>query len=359
MIRLENVTKTYRTNAGRHTVFRDLNLEIPSGCGMAFLGRNGVGKTTLVNIIGGAEKADSGRIYTSSSVSWPVGLAGGFQPSLTPRENVKFVARLYADKREIRRVVEYVRDFAEIGEYFDMPVRTLSSGMKSRISFGLSMAFDFDYYLIDEVTAVGDPQFRKKCDDLLRKKRALNAGFVVVSHQMGIVRAFCNRAAVLSHDGVRVYDDVESAIKVYHQMDQAAAAAETASMPQQQQPLAMRVTPLVEQRLAGFLFPGGKAWFEPARRLLRARLQIVAAFADVPISQFVLCDSATGVWMPIEAQASASPNLATMHPDLPWGKQSRFVFDLSVNLAARPVHPAIMARCGDDYRPLIHFVFAK
>lgn len=215
MIRLEKICKSYRTQVGRHTVLRDLDLEIPSGVGVAFLGRNGVGKTTLINIIGGAEPADSGRIVTESSISWPVGLAGGFQPSLSAKDNVKFVARLYSKKEDIPRVVNFVREFAEIGEYFDMPTRTYSSGMRSRVSFGLSMAFDFDYYLIDEVTAVGDPQFRKKCEAALLEKRERKAGFLVVSHQMDIVRKFCSSAIVLTHAGARQYADLEEAIKAY------------------------------------------------------------------------------------------------------------------------------------------------
>lgn len=216
MIRLEKITKVYRTRSGKHTVFRDLDLEIPGGTGVAFLGRNGAGKTTLVNIIGGAEPADSGRIVTDASISWPVGMAGGFQPSLSAKENVKFVARLYSEKKDIPRIIDYVRDFAEIEEYFDMPIRTYSSGMRSRVSFGLSMAFDFDYYLIDEVTAVGDPQFRHKCEAaLLEKRNDRKSGFIVVSHQMEIVRKFCTSAVVLTHDGVRHYADLEEAIKVY------------------------------------------------------------------------------------------------------------------------------------------------
>ncbi|MCX8146183.1 MAG: ABC transporter ATP-binding protein [Azovibrio sp.] len=215
MIRLENVSKSYRTQAGRHWVFRDLNLEIPTGTGLAVLGRNGVGKTTLINIIGGAETVDSGRLVTDARISWPVGLAGGFQPSLTARDNVKFVARLYAEKEEIPEIVRRVRDFAEIGEYFDMPTRTYSSGMRSRVSFGLSMAFDFDYYLIDEVTAVGDPEFRKKCDRALQEKKEKGAGFIVVSHAMDIVRRFCTQAIVLTSSGITHFDDIEQAIKVY------------------------------------------------------------------------------------------------------------------------------------------------
>lgn len=215
MIRVENVTKTYRTQQGRHTVFKELSFEIPTGAGLAVLGRNGAGKSTLINIIGGAETVDSGRLVTDGHISWPVGLAGGFQPSLTARDNVKFVARLYAEKHEIPAIVERVRDFAEIGEYFDMPTRTYSSGMRARIAFGLSMAFDFDYYLIDEVTAVGDPHFRKKCDRALMEKKEKGAGFIVVSHAMDIVRRFCNQAIVLTSDGITHFDDIEQAIKLY------------------------------------------------------------------------------------------------------------------------------------------------
>lgn len=217
MIRIENLSKTYRTKSGPHPVFRDLNLDIPSGTGLAVLGRNGAGKTTLVNIIGGAENADSGRIVCDARISWPVGLAGGFQPSLTARDNVKFVARLYSEKSELPGIVDYVRDFAEIGEYFDMPVGTYSSGMHSRVSFGLSMAFDFDYYLIDEVTSVGDPQFRSKCDKALEEKREKGAGFIVVSHTMDIVRRFCTVALVLTSQGGRFFEDIEQAIKVYQE----------------------------------------------------------------------------------------------------------------------------------------------
>lgn len=215
MIRITGLTKTYRTHAGVHTVFDNLECEIPSGAGLALLGRNGAGKSTLINILGGAEFADSGEIVSDARISWPVGLAGGFQPSLTARDNVKFVARLYAEKEEVPIIVERVREFAEIGEYFDMPTRTYSSGMRSRVSFGLSMAFDFDYYLIDEVTSVGDPQFRKKCSAALKEKKNAGAGFIVVSHQMDIIREFCNAALVFGTGGARYYDNLEEAIKAY------------------------------------------------------------------------------------------------------------------------------------------------
>jgi capsular polysaccharide transport system ATP-binding protein len=216
MIRLEKVTKVYRTDSGRHYVFHDLDLEIATGASVGILGSNGAGKTTLLNIIGGIDRPDSGRVVSDGTISWPVGLQGGFQGSMTGRENVKFVCTLYAKKSEIRDKIEYVRDFAEIGEYFDMPVKTYSAGMRSRVAFGLSMAFDFDYYLIDEVTAVGDPHFRKKCEAVLAQKRA-RSGFVLVSHQMDLIRKTCNVAVVLGSAGAEVFDDVGAAIKRYQE----------------------------------------------------------------------------------------------------------------------------------------------
>lgn len=128
---------------------------------IALIGHNGAGKSTLLKMIGGIDRPDSGKIITNKTISWPVGLAGGFQGSLTGRENVKFVARLYVKKENVNNIVDFVRDFSELGKYFDMPIKTYSSGMRARLGFGLSMAFKFDYYLVDEITAVGDAKFKK------------------------------------------------------------------------------------------------------------------------------------------------------------------------------------------------------
>ncbi|HHQ4051956.1 TPA: ABC transporter ATP-binding protein, partial [Citrobacter freundii] len=140
MIKVENLTKSYITSKGRHYVFKDLNFELPTGKSVALIGRNGAGKSTLLRMIGGIDHPDSGMITTDQTISWPVGLAGGFQGSLTGRENVKFVARLYASKDELKEKIEFVQDFSELGKYFDMPIKTYSSGMRSRLGFSLSMA---------------------------------------------------------------------------------------------------------------------------------------------------------------------------------------------------------------------------
>ena len=215
MIKIENLTKSYRTPAGRHYVFKNLNIEIPSEKSVAFIGRNGAGKSTLLRMIGGIDRPDSGKIITNKTISWPVGLAGGFQGSLTGRENVKFVARLYAKQEELKEKVEFVEEFAELGKYFDMPIKTYSSGMRSRLGFGLSMAFKFDYYIVDEVTAVGDARFKEKCAQLFNERHK-ESSFLMVSHSLNSLKEFCDVAIVFKDDNaVSFYEDVQEGIEEY------------------------------------------------------------------------------------------------------------------------------------------------
>ena len=222
MIKIENLTKSYRTPTGRHYVFKDLNIEIPSGKSVAFIGRNGAGKSTLLRMIGGIDRPDSGKIITNKTISWPVGLAGGFQGSLTGRENVKFVARLYAKQEELKEKIEFVEEFAELGKYFDMPIKTYSSGMRSRLGFGLSMAFKFDYYIVDEVTAVGDARFKEKCAQLF-KERHKESSFLMVSHSLNSLNKFCDVAIVFKNSYIiGYYENVQSGIdeyKMYQDLD--------------------------------------------------------------------------------------------------------------------------------------------
>ncbi|WP_312828335.1 ABC transporter ATP-binding protein [Pantoea anthophila] len=217
MIKIENLTKSYRTPAGRHYVFKDLNVELPAGKSVALIGRNGAGKSTLLRMIGGIDRPDSGNIITNSTISWPVGLSGGFQGSLTGRENVKFVARLYAKKHELKEKISFVERFSELGKYFDMPIKTYSSGMKSRLGFGLSMAFKFDYYLVDEVTAVGDARFKKKCSELF-KSRHEESSFLMVSHSLNSLKEFCEAALYIGKGNeVSYYTCISEALDKYQQ----------------------------------------------------------------------------------------------------------------------------------------------
>nr|WP_223194138.1 ABC transporter ATP-binding protein [Pseudomonas sp. PSB11] len=204
------------TPKGRRHVFRDLSLKIPAGKNIGLIGRNGAGKSTLMRLLGGADVPDSGTIVTDKSVSWPVGLSGGFQGSMTGRENIKFVSRVYgAEGDAMREKVAYVQDFAEIGNWIDEPVKTYSSGMRSRLAFGLSMAFDFDYYLIDEVMSVGDAQFKRKCAEVF-EERLQKSKVVLVSHSMPEIKKLCDVVLLVRDGAVQIYDDVDEGIKAYN-----------------------------------------------------------------------------------------------------------------------------------------------
>ncbi|CAI8977222.1 MULTISPECIES: ABC transporter ATP-binding protein [Pseudomonas] len=216
MFELRNITKSYLTPKGRRHVFRDLSLKIPADKNIGLIGRNGAGKSTLVRLLGGADVPDSGTIATNKSISWPVGLSGGFQGSMTGRENIKFVSRVYGAVGDAMRAkVAYVEDFAEIGSWIDEPVKTYSSGMRSRLAFGLSMAFDFDYYLIDEVMSVGDAQFRRKCADVF-EERLKKSKVVLVSHSMPEIQKLCDVVLLVRDGGIQIYDDVAEGIKAYN-----------------------------------------------------------------------------------------------------------------------------------------------
>ncbi|HCT7539030.1 TPA: ABC transporter ATP-binding protein, partial [Escherichia coli] len=192
-----------------------LNIAFPSDKSIALLGRNGAGKSTLLRVIGGIDRPDKGTVITDKTISWPVGLSGGFQGSLTGRENVKFVARLYSKANELKNKIEFVEEFSELGKYFDMPIKTYSSGMRSRLGFGLSMAFNFDYYLVDEITAVGDARFKEKCAKLFKAKHS-EFNFIMVSHSLHSLKEFCDVAIYLGRNNMVYYfDDVDYAIKQY------------------------------------------------------------------------------------------------------------------------------------------------
>ncbi|HSV68802.1 MAG TPA: ABC transporter ATP-binding protein [Methylibium sp.] len=215
MIELRRLTKSYPTPHGRRYIFRDLDFRFPDDASIGLIGRNGAGKSTLMRLLGGIDMPDSGAVVTDASISWPVGLSGGFQPSLTGRENVQFVCRVYgATQDAMREKIAFVREFAEIGEYFDLPVRSYSSGMRSRLAFGLSMAFDFDYYLIDEVMAVGDPQFRNKSREVFRGKLE-RSNLILVSHQMADIRNYCDVVVLVDQGRTELYEDIEAGIAAY------------------------------------------------------------------------------------------------------------------------------------------------
>jgi len=219
MIKIENLTKSYlHHKAGRKYVFKDLSFTIPSDKNVAIIGRNGAGKSTLMNLLAKVDSPDSGRIITDKTISWPVGLSGGFQGSLSARENVKFIARTQGFRgKELYEKVAYVEQFAEIGDYFDLPTKTYSSGMRGRVAFGLSLAFDFDYYIVDEAMSVGDAHFKKKASQAFKDKVG-KANIILVTHGMTQVRTMCDLVVILNDGKAKIYEDVEKGIEVYQQL---------------------------------------------------------------------------------------------------------------------------------------------
>jgi capsular polysaccharide transport system ATP-binding protein len=215
MIALERVTKTYKTHSGHNAVLSDVSCEFPEGCNVGVLGMNGAGKSTLLRLLSGAEPPDSGVIRRNGRVSFPLGFAGTFHPDLTGRQNAIFVARVFGEN--VQRVVDFVWDFSELGAYFDMPIRTYSSGMSAKLAFGVSLAIDFDVYLIDEVTEVGDARFRQKCVSVF-SERMVDSDIVMVSHNTHTLRAYCDRGAVLAHGRLTFFDTIEQAFHAYREI---------------------------------------------------------------------------------------------------------------------------------------------
>lgn len=215
MIELRNVTKYYPLKSGVRDILRDVTLDIPGSTNLAILGPNGAGKSTFLRLIGKTESPNEGTIRSDMSISWPLGIGSGFQGMLSGRQNVMFACRVNGlSLSQKRQVIDEVVEFAELGEYFDLPVKTYSSGMRARLSFGLSMAFEFDVYLIDELTSVGDAIFREKAKRAFINLRN-RASIIFVSHNLETLRDSCNSALFL-HDGTATFfDDIETGIAAY------------------------------------------------------------------------------------------------------------------------------------------------
>ena len=217
MIRVQNLTKSFTYEGKRVVILDDLSFTIPTGESVAILGRNGAGKSTLLRLLGGIDLPDNGTSETDVSISWPVGGKSGFQGSLSARENVAFVSRIYAKREDIAERIRFVEEFAELGDYFDRPFRTYSKGMRARVAFGLSMAFRFDVYLIDEVTGAGDQRFREKSMRLLLERKK-SSDFLMVDHNLWGLKFHCDRAFVLEKGKVKVFANIDEAIQVHTEL---------------------------------------------------------------------------------------------------------------------------------------------
>jgi len=215
MIIVDNLYKRYLTEHGPgHWVLEGASFTIPKNVSVGLVGRNGAGKSTLLRLIGGVDHPDRGSIQRLCRVSWPMGLVGGLNASLTGRQNAKFVCRVLGHDEDMADKLRFIEDFAEIGEAFDEPVKTYSSGMQSRLKFGISLAFEFDVYISDEVTSAGDAAFKKKASAAFRQLTD-RAGLIMVSHGEGVLREFC-QAGIWLHEGKAYwFDKVDDALRNY------------------------------------------------------------------------------------------------------------------------------------------------
>lgn len=222
MIELKNVTKYFQTKHGKNYILKNVSIIIPDHQNIGILGRNGAGKSTIMRMLGQIDFPNSGSIISPNTFSWPLGLSSGFVGNMTGRANVKFVCRLYGKKnQEISDIIEKIQDFSELKEYFDMPIKTYSSGMKSRLNFGLSIMFDFDYLLIDETLSVGDTRFKKKSKEALLKKIE-TCSVLLVSHDMEILRDICDAGIVVNEGKMYYYSDIIDAINEYETINKKA-----------------------------------------------------------------------------------------------------------------------------------------
>lgn len=212
---LDQVSKTYTGNGQRKLILRDVSFVFPEGRNVAIMGRNGAGKSTLMRLLSGTERPDKGRVVRHGPVSWPLGFSGGFNGSMTGVENVLFVARLYG--QDAGAVLEYVQWFSELGDNLRLPIKTYSSGMKARLAFGLSMAIPFSTYLIDEITAVGDEAFKRKCRAVFAERQK-EARVIMISHSASTIRRTCDCGVLLENGTLTYHDDVGSLIDRYREM---------------------------------------------------------------------------------------------------------------------------------------------
>lgn len=215
MITVSNVSKSYSTRQGSRTILRNINFSLTRGEKMGILGRNGAGKSTMVRLISGAERPDTGSIERDMTVSWPLAFGGAFQNTLTGLDNMRFICRIY--DIDWKDKVDYVDNFSELGHYLNEPVRSYSSGMRARLAFAISMVVEFDCFLIDEIIAVGDARFHEKCHVELFEKRA-DRSMIIVSHDAPYIRDHCSRVGVLHEGCLTIFDDIDQGYEHYHQV---------------------------------------------------------------------------------------------------------------------------------------------
>ncbi|HGG64118.1 MAG TPA: ATP-binding cassette domain-containing protein [Rhodobacteraceae bacterium] len=213
MLEFINVSKSFWTGKQRKVILDRASFRVELGNSMGILARNGTGKTTLINMVAGLEKPDEGQIIKNCRVSFPLGFMGGVISKLSAMENSRYIARLYGLDPDY--IEAFCRWMCDLDEYFDMPVGTYSQGMRSRFSFSLMLALDFDLYLIDEgMPSTTDAEFNKRAGDILRE-RLETTTVLIVSHKPETLEKYCRSAAVLREGQLHMFDTLEEAKQLY------------------------------------------------------------------------------------------------------------------------------------------------
>ncbi len=212
MLAVHDLAMRYGGEGNPGALFEHLFFDLAPSGRLGVLGRNGQGKSTLIKILGGVLAPTAGRVDWAMTPSWPLGFGGGFQGGLTGLDNIRFISRIYG--QPLDRVTAATEEFAQLGKALRMEVRHYSSGMRARLAFGLSLAIEFDCYLIDEVIAVGDAAFQAKCQHELFSRRADRA-FIIASHDLEFIRATCDRAIIVDSGRAKMFEDVNLAIDIY------------------------------------------------------------------------------------------------------------------------------------------------
>lgn len=212
MIELKNVTKFYKPDGNVKLILDSVSGVLDTTRSYGLLGTNGAGKSTLLRLLAGSELPNRGRISRKGRISWPLGFAGGFHPQMTGRENVAFIARVYNE--DIDRVIDFTENFAQIGVHMNAPVQTYSTGTMARLAFAASMAVEFDFYLIDEITAVGDDRFARRCHEAFAERRG-RSGLILASHHAGTILDYCQHGLVLKDGQLTYFEEASEAIDYY------------------------------------------------------------------------------------------------------------------------------------------------
>ena len=216
ILSFDNVSKHYNSKHGKTTIMENVSFSIEKGVNFGVLGMNGAGKSTTLKMIAGSQLPSRGTIKRFAKFSWPLGFAGSFNGSLSGEENLRFACRVY--DAPIKQTLEYVYDFTELGNKLKHPLKTYSSGMRQKLAYGLSMAIDFDVYLIDETLAVGDARFIKKCN-LVFEQKAQKSSLILVSHNIGTIKQYSDKILLIHKGKAEIYDDVDHAISTYQELE--------------------------------------------------------------------------------------------------------------------------------------------